>query len=513
MITRYARRGRILVLWVALLLSLAACVWMTRVAPSFAFYMLPTRAWELLLGGLLAAGGVPAVRSSKLREVLAVAGLGLIIFSITTYSKETAFPGIAALAPVAGAALIIHSGTGARQPLAWLVERPLLVWIGLISYSLYLWHWPLLSALRYWAVEHPSTAQIAGVVALSVVAAYASYRWVETPIRQRRLLGSMRDVFTGSGVMIAGLLLIGSAIAALQGLPGRVSTEVAALSSVDAANRLRNQDRLDCLRFSEQRMAGGQLCSVVPAHAPIERPQFLLWGDSHAETLRSGLAAAAAQFGQRGSFVGSTGCPPLLDIRRYDKEAGNACRDGNRKIVDWIAKEKIPLVFLSARWALNHWGTRYPGETGERALLAPGSTASNPRIVAALLEKTVSELERAGATVVLVAGVPEIGLNVPKTMALRMQFQRPVRLEPSWQEYWDRNRPVLALFESTKAAHEHLLIADPGAKLCSETANRCQVESDGKPFYSDDDHLSVAGSEFIADIFVPAFQKTHLAQP
>ena len=513
LITRYARRYRTLVLWCALVLSFVACAWLTRLAPSFAFYRLPTRAWELLLGGVLAAGGVPAVRSPGVRQFLATSGLGLIVFSVFSYSKETSFPGIAALAPVVGAALIIHAGTGHRQPLAWLIERQLLVWIGLISYSLYLWHWPLLSVLRYWAVEHPSTLQMATAVALSFLFAYASYRWVETPIRQRRVLVSARGVFIGSGAMIVGLVLVGAVISARQGFPERVPAQIAALSSVDAASRLRNPDRLDCLRFSENRMIAGELCRIGQSPATATGPQFLLWGDSHAETLRSGLAAAASPFGQWGYFVGGTGCPPLLDLRRYDKEAGDACRDSNRKIVEWVAKEKIPLVFLSARWALNHWGTRYRGETGERALLAPGSTESNPQIVAALLEKTVTELERAGAAVVLVAGIPEIGLNVPKTMALRMHFDRQVRLEPSWQEYWERNSPVLTLFESMQSRHASLRVADPGEKLCSKAHDRCQVELDGQPFYSDDDHLSIVGSEFIADIFVPAFQKVSLVQP
>jgi peptidoglycan/LPS O-acetylase OafA/YrhL len=167
-------------LWAVTMLSFAGAVRWVAIDPTFAFYMLPARAWELLGGALLASGAVPAVYARRAREAASVLGFVLIAASVFFYAPQTNFPGVAALPPVLGAMLLIHAGDGTAT--GRLLSRPLPVGIGLISYSLYLWHWPIL-VLREQFIVAPGAAGVAAAIALSVALAWASWRWVERPFR------------------------------------------------------------------------------------------------------------------------------------------------------------------------------------------------------------------------------------------------------------------------------------------------------------------------------------------
>lgn len=148
----YSERGKYLLVLLALF-SFILSVYAVETRPSAAFYLAPTRAWELLLGSLLAFDLFPEFNSRILREVGSLFGFGFILFSVLTYSQNSAFPGLRALPPCAGAALIIHSGaSGVSYIRNALSIRPI-VFVGLISYSLYLWHWPLIVLYKQYSIE------------------------------------------------------------------------------------------------------------------------------------------------------------------------------------------------------------------------------------------------------------------------------------------------------------------------------------------------------------------------
>ena len=153
--------------------------------PAFAYYMLPARAGELLVGGLLAIGGSspnPSSQRSLASELAMLSGFALIAWSLFGLDGDSRFPGFNALFPTVGAALLIHAGAARSRLGAFLQLRPM-VFIGLISYSLYLWHWPILALLRYTTTTLDTGTKLAALVAM-LAAAYASYRWVELPFRQ-----------------------------------------------------------------------------------------------------------------------------------------------------------------------------------------------------------------------------------------------------------------------------------------------------------------------------------------
>lgn len=264
--------------------------------PSLAFFMPWTRACELLLGGLLALGVFPRVGSRPLREMAATVGLLLLLFSFLLLNGAVPFPGFAALAPCGGTALLIWSGQAVERnstalPTSTWVARVLgtrpFVFVGLISYSLYLWHWPVIvfQGLSTWGDELPHRGMKAILVAISLVLATLSWRFVEVPFRDGslRLKGWGAFVFAGatSGLLVAG----GLTALALHGLPGRFPAAAVAVG--------RYVDEVANYRVGS--------CMVIRARdfkpdpcltESSSKPNWLLIGDSHAAAQWQGLVKA-----------------------------------------------------------------------------------------------------------------------------------------------------------------------------------------------------------------------------
>ncbi len=202
--------------WLAVVGCLLAAIWAVRAAPSQAFYLLPYRAWELGFGALLAVGAIPAFRQPWLRETGGVVGLALIVVPMALYDEQTPFPGLAAVPPCLGALLLIHAGQG----YATMVGRPLsirpILFVGLVSYSFYLWHWPLLVLPRL-ALNRPLEPVEA---ATAFVAAFAlavwSIKYVERPFRagglptMRRSRVLWASVGVGAAMTAPGVSLVTS---------------------------------------------------------------------------------------------------------------------------------------------------------------------------------------------------------------------------------------------------------------------------------------------------------------
>ena len=161
-------------------------MWSVQKAPSFAFYMAQIRAWELLTGSLLALGFFPPLRSKAWREGLAFIGIALIVSAVCLFSSRTPFPSYYALVPVLGTAFVIyasHDTTCGRI----LSLRPV-VFIGLISYSLYLWHWPIMVFARYYLIDELSGWNVIAVLLLSLCAAILSWHYIEMPFRRKGIV-------------------------------------------------------------------------------------------------------------------------------------------------------------------------------------------------------------------------------------------------------------------------------------------------------------------------------------
>ncbi|NNU42853.1 acyltransferase family protein [Ramlibacter montanisoli] len=196
-----ARRS-LVVVGMAATLSFIADAWFVTRSPALAFYWCPFRAWELMLGACLAMARLPAARSWE-----AAAGFLLIGIAVFGYSEATPFPGFAALLPCAGAALLLHAGgMQAASPLRWGAA----VFIGRISFSLYLWHWPVIVFYRYLWGE-PDAASIFLLAGLTVALSTLTYIFVEEPVRTRRRVSSIArfSVVAGALGVLVGAVTLG----------------------------------------------------------------------------------------------------------------------------------------------------------------------------------------------------------------------------------------------------------------------------------------------------------------
>jgi peptidoglycan/LPS O-acetylase OafA/YrhL len=462
--------------WTLLLLagSFAASAWAVNRHPDAAFYLPHLRAWELLLGAVLAIGPMPTINRAWLRELCALVGLGMILWSVLFYTEQTTFPGPAALLPCLGTALLIHCGTGREvatinRALSW---KPIVA-VGLISYSLYLWHWPLMVFARYSVPGEPSQLVMVGIVALSIVLAALSWRFVEQPFRGRRGILRRPALFRAAGAASVALLTAGGIMMYTGGLPQRLPSEVVTLA---AGRNDFAPDRSRCHSIDPVKARDGGLCVIGPEG---QKPSFLLWGDSHASVLQPAFQAIATDAGVAGWHASHSACPPLVGLVRPQRPK---CRWFNDVILRLIPKNDIDTVFLAARWA----GYRRPA-------------------LERYLPETIRTLTELGVTVVLIEPVPELWHAGPRDLALAVLFGRPMEpLSTRKSDHEHRMAEVRRLFDRMEAEFGAIRI-DPAATLCP--AALCRVTDAGRSLYADSHHLSQVGALLLAESLAPAFSE------
>jgi peptidoglycan/LPS O-acetylase OafA/YrhL len=347
LINRFFRaRLRLSIVAVAAISFIAAAIGAYRY-PNATFYLAPTRAWELLTGTLLSLQIFPAIQGTLRRNAATLTGASLILFSGMTFSAATPFPGIAALAPCVGAALIIAGGeTGASLIGRALSYKPV-VFVGLISYSLYLWHWPIIvfqkiATILVTGVSDRNAALIA--FAVSFVIAILSWRFVELPFRNGRLKLAGAPLFNAA---IAGsTLAAGFAVWMLvsHGLPSRFPTEAVRVASYLDYGTKDEYREGTCFILPSVRTESFDPTSCL-RQDPV-KPNYLLLGDSHAAALWYGLSRTLSGVNVMQATV--AGCKPTL---RHVSEATDQCtRMTDYVFNDYLPKNHIDSLLIAARW-------------------------------------------------------------------------------------------------------------------------------------------------------------------
>jgi peptidoglycan/LPS O-acetylase OafA/YrhL len=476
--------------------SLIFSVWSAHHARTAGYYLLPSRMWELMLGALLAVGAVNFPTRIRLHHFAATAGLALIGYSVFRYSHSTPFPGAAALIPCAGTALIIAAGEGAVVNRA-LSLRPV-VFVGLISYSLYLWHWPIYVFGRAALFRAPAPLETALLIGLSFVLAVLSWQFVERPFRNRTFRWPRPALFRGAGIAIATTAACAALLVFGQGWPQRFSPEIRTIlaEASDHEPRIRQ-----CFGLTADDVRKGRLCSIG---AKVEQASFLLWGDSHADALIPAVQSVATRQGRGGLFAGTDSCPPLLGVKRADSAKCGAFNDAVAKIA---TSKSIRDVILEARWAKNAEGSSFGQEPSGRVRLyddiSPGRTEKETRDVFYRgLDRTVAALTRAGKKVILVASVPEVGFPVPAYLARAKMADPDATLTTSAAVYRERQKFVLWTFAQMRRRYGAEVVY-PDRVLCSGGA--CKVALDGRPLYRDAHHLSVFGAKQLTPLLAEVF--------
>lgn len=479
------------------------------------FYLLPTRAWELLIGSLLALSILPSIRTKLMGEVVALGGLIAIVASILLFSPSTNFPGMAALLPTIGSALLIYSGMEQRPLVSQFLSIKPLVFLGLISYSLYLWHWPLIAIFeRFIMVELTSLQQLI-MVAVIFLVSVLSYYFVETPFRRNLIFAKRTSMLLSSLAASVLFVIIGSVLILTEGLPNRDETFSIAQKIEDelSSQYLQNCDKSP---YAENDLFN--LCIIGKNDA---QPEFLLWGDSHAGSISPAIDVAAQLSEKAGLVVSTSACLPLLGIERLGRDN---CQAVNQQVLGFISENhSLETIILSARWTLGVSGTRYKSEYGEIVRLVDiyqqdpnakiGIQNENIQIYpdknfegniepfTTGLTRTVDALLKLNKKVVLVRQIPEIGYNVPSNNVTAQLTNRNLNLiiAPSLSEYRNRNNAAHRILDKMAKKSNAVTILEPSSYLCSDS--RCQVIVNDIPIYRDGHHLSTYGSLLLKPLF------------
>ncbi len=459
LIARFAPQQRKMIVGALTILSFAIAAWTQARGDGFAFYWLPPRAWELFAGSMVALGFAPAA-GTRLRELMALGGVAAIGFAIATYSRTTVFPGVAALLPVLGAAAIIHAGaqTGVARLLA---VRPMVA-IGLISYSLYLWHWPVIVFAEYAGDAKLSGWQSAAAIALSLGLAIASWRWVERPFRQPGRFGR-RAVFGWNGAGMAALCLAALALASTSGWPGRFDAQTLRYL---AASKDISPLREACHDADAAR--GRPVCVLGNARDP----DAMLWGDSHGVEYAYALATAPWRK-QRGLIqMTHSSCAPVIDYAM----AQPACDAANNAAIAHIRSDRrIRTIYLAAFWS--------------------SVAETQPLGYWRALDATIAMLVRDGRRVVIIGPLPSYAFNVPRKLAHGGSVVGMARRELV-------ARTMLLRRIAARWAARDVLFVDPADNICGPIA--CDVERDGNPFYFDAHHPSLTAARLVVAGMRPA---------
>ena len=485
-------------------LSFVACVVLTSIKSSIAFYWIPTRAWELFIGSILALHIIPNPRKRFLREVYSILGVTMIAYSIFQYSSETSFPGIAAILPTIGTALIIFAGTGGRSLVSRILSLRPVVFIGLISYSLYLWHWPVIVYAKIFSIRELTEPVILMMLILIFALSMLSWRYVETPFRKRVLFKGRRTLLGASAIVSASLVISGLAFIINDGYPGRLTNNIALN---DTVKDYKWSHWASCEKVVNRIKNGQNLCDIG---IKTERVSFILWGDSHARALASGVDLSAKNIGLKGKIATQSACPPLLSIERPNRRS---CNEFNQAVLEFISvTHEIETVILAARWALLTKGTRYKKESGGPVKLVDIKSFSpdglpNVELFEIGLRRTIKELHSLGKKVVLVNPVPEVGYDVPSAHLIASMTRREINkiIAPTADEYEKRAEEVASIFREIK---EQMFaeIVSPEIYLCD--TSYCNVAIGGIPLYRDDNHLSTFGSEYTTKTIDSIFTDT-----
>jgi peptidoglycan/LPS O-acetylase OafA/YrhL len=431
--------------------------------PSAAFYLAHTRAWELLLGTILALDGFPQLKSRLTREVAGISGIALLLAPILFYQTATPFPGLAALPPCLGTALIIAAGSSGKNCIGRLLSLKPIVFIGLISYSLYLWHWPLIVFYKFGftvlsgLTKHESQGML---FTLSVFIAVLSWRFVELPFRTRVIAANRYRLFGGATFATVFVLAGSSAFVVSQGVPSRYSQRarnVAAYLDGDPIDGRDQWRRGECFIVSED----GALKDFSVSKCLSEKTDqknVLILGDSHAAAMWWGFEQLFPSVNVMQAT--SAGCKPVLNQR--PRQRSGCVEIMNYVLKDFLMSHKVDAVLIEAHW-----------DEGDLASLG----------------ETISWLQRNRIPTVLVGPMVQYDSPLPRLLALAISETDPllpVRHLEKFVEPLDQQMKALARVWDVPYVSIYGLLCSN--KLCT------QYGEPDVPLLFDYGHFTKAGS-------------------
>lgn len=497
-----------LIFWIMISISFLISCYLVIFKPNAGFFLIQSRAWELFIGaGLIVYNDLPK-RLINYRNSISTTGLMLILLSYVFLNKSSTFPAWNAIWPCLGTALLISAGPSAS--VNRLLQLPWLVTIGLMSYSLYLWHWPLLTFIRIVHFgELPLNKALVAVV-ISFFLARLTWQFVEQPFRRGNPTESNRLILTRYTLGLCLITLLALAVKMGDGIQSRMPQRVvdAQLAAKDV-----NQAREKChLGLDQADLPIAEECIT----GNTNNVEVLVWGDSHAEALTPGFSQTKVMTGLGIRQTTKTSCPPLLGVSIIrGTQSYNNCVEFNQAVFEYLAQTpKIKTVILSARWPVyvNESGFGIPEIISQAPKHKLQTLANNEKIsltgeqaFAHSLKITIGKLKQLNKQVVVIGSVPEMQVDIPSCLARKRLYNQPesecgldtvqVQERLSATDHWI----------SQAANNLNIKAYFPSDVFCSKT---CIVIDDiDQILYYDHNHLSAKGSTVLLNRFLIGINK------
>lgn len=467
--------------------------------PYQVFFSTTARVWELLAGALLAFGAAQFSSGRWIREIAAVVGIFMIAACYVFYTPSTPFPGLAALPLCLGAVLVIHSGEASEPTFVGriLSSKPL-VGVGLISYSVYLWHWPILSLSRY---RFPDAFAASGVefvllqlalVTTILAVGFLSWRFIEQPFRRGRVGAPRVPVFAAAAASVGIIALAGSVSSRNALWIQQWPEQIYSLASL-------GRDPLPANTFGPSLEGKGWpegTYQIGEGAGPIDT---VVWGDSHALALLPGFAAFAKSESVVLAAAAHPGCPPLMGVKFFGTRFAEPCARLNEETLARVSKSDIRQVILAGYWK----GFGYSLDINNQPVHIAGISASadSDEIFSARLTATVERLRLAGKQVVVLGPIPVQKFRVLPTVLRHVGWGSPLPKEIQVDEFLEQYRRVMAGMRELEML-PNVRVVYPHQRLCS--AGACRYMDGEMPLYLDTNHLSAAGALYLRDMYVEA---------
>jgi len=468
---RHWRKYYRLVIFMVAALSLAISVWATRRHPAAAFFLAPSRVFELMIGALTARAALSSRVSQTQRNLLSLVGIGFLLVSLVAFNDQTPFPGFAALLPCCGTALIILSGTGGSSIGSKIIGgSAVVIFFGDISYSLYLWHWPLLVFGRYFFAAPLTLLQAGTLILIAVAAAKLSWEFVERPILAWR--GRPSTVLP----LGAALMVIGSAVALAMatsdGLPSRFAPEtLRLLASAEDYNHRRPQ----CHSPDDREIPYEKNCIYGNPKAP---PEAAVWGDSHGAELVQALGERLGEIGQSVMQITASSCPPALD---YQAPHRPLCSIHNANTFDHLVHDpRIGAVVLTADFM--------------------GDSVTDWTALTSGFTRVVQGLRDAGKTVVIVYQIPPQPFDPPIGLGLSRAHGRSVDDYGLKSAQFAKDADRTTEFLEQLSHRTGAVAFQPARFLCDDEVCHAYSAALGS-LYFNADHISLVGARLLAARF------------
>jgi peptidoglycan/LPS O-acetylase OafA/YrhL len=488
LLQRFGRRAMASMLACVALASLIASEYGLRHDPSGAFFLLPTRAWELLLGGLVCF--LPAPTHAKRWVLAALSWLSLtaLLAAGWCYSATTPFPGLAAMVPCLAAAILIYANsTRLSLPAQLLATKPL-VFLGLLSYSLYLWHWPLLAFCRYWLGSDLKPAVGVSALGVSGLLAYASWRFIETPFRKQATNFSSKPVFLAAAASASLMVAIAYWIHANHGFIERLPEHL----QMAARPIKRPQGMSVSIRGLEQ----GRVPLLGVERSPDQSPDFLVWGDSHAMALGMCLQGVARECQLSGAIAARSGTVPLLGV--WKPLSGARAADApqwNQAVIEFIRQTNVKNVIMVARWAVSL--EEDPNGADDSLIALEGATTTDTALAKDAfrtgLTHTLDQLEALGVRVWVLKQVPLQRYSPQPALVRSLYMQTEIPKGVTLAEHRERQKNANSIIDNRTAGRSLVRTADLSTRFFDAGGWSCLGSSQGS-FYRDDDHVSDLGA-------------------